>query len=124
YNNLKNFNPKKSIIFNLESIANHVYLFPGGKEGDHAKNVDFLLLNNNRNLVIKHFTTKRVFGTHSDGGFLGDRGLQGYGIGEVEAYYYMHTLNDTIDKIDIDILKKLCLALTDALKQHDSNFFN
>ncbi|MFX1311351.1 MAG: M28 family peptidase, partial [Promethearchaeota archaeon] len=25
YNNLKNFNPKKSIIFNLESIANHVY---------------------------------------------------------------------------------------------------
>ena len=124
YNNLKNFDPKKSIIFNFESIANHVYLFPGGKEGDHAKNVNYLLLNNNRNLMIRHFNTKRVFGTHSDGGFLGDQGLQGYGIGEVEAYGYMHTTNDTKDKIDIDILKKLCLVLTDALKQHDSNFFN
>ena len=123
YNNLENFDPNKSVIFNFESIANHVYLFPGGKERDHAKDVDYLLLNNNRNLKINHFITKRVFGTHSDGGFLGDRGLQGYGIGEVEAYDYMHTPNDTIDKIDTKILEKLCLVLTDALKEHDSNYF-
>ncbi len=122
YNNLENFNPNKSIIFNFESIANHVYLFPGGKEEDHAKDVDNLLLKNNRNLKINHFITKRVFGTHSDGGFLGDRGLQGYGIGEVEAYNYMHTPNDTIDKVDTKILEKLCLVLTDALKEHDSNY--
>ncbi len=122
YNNLENFDPEKSIIFNFESIANHVYLFPGGKEGDHAKNIDNLLLNNKRNLKINHFITKRVFGTHSDGGFLGDRGLQGYGIGEVEAYAYMHTPNDTIDKVNTEILKKLCLILTDALNEHDSNF--
>lgn len=122
YNNLKNFDPYKSIIFNFESIANHVYLFPGGKEGEHAKDVANLLLNNNRDLRINYFITKRVFGTHSDGGFLGDRGLQGYGIGEVEAYDYMHTLNDTIDKVNTNILKKLCLVLTDALNEHDSNF--
>ncbi len=122
YNNIENFDPNKSIIFNFESIANHVYLFPGGKEWDHAKDVDYLLLNNNRDLRINHFITKRVFGTHSDGGFLGDRGLQGYGIGEVEAYDYMHTPNDTIDKVNTAILKKLCLVLTDALKEHDSNF--
>lgn len=122
YNNLENFDPEKSIIFNFESIAKHVYLFPGGQEGNHAKDIDNLLLNNNRNLKINHFITKRVFGTHSDGGFLGDRGLQGYGIGEVEAYAYMHTPNDTIDKIDTEILKKLCLVLTDALKEYDSNY--
>ncbi len=122
YNNMENFDPNKSIICNFESIANNVYLFPGGKEGNHAKDVDYLLLNNNRKLKINHFITKRVFGTHSDGGFLGDRGLQGYGIGEVEAYDYMHTPNDTIDKVDTKILKKLCLVLTDALKEHDSNF--
>ena len=122
YNNLENFDPEKSIIFNFESIAKHVYLFPGGQEGDHAKNIDNLLLNNKRNLKINHFITKRVFGTHSDGGFLGDRGLQGYGIGEVEAYAYMHTLNDTIDKIDTNLLKKVCLVLTDALKEYDSNY--
>lgn len=121
YNNLENFDREKSIIFNFESIANHVYLFPGVK-GDHAKEIDYLLLNNNRNLKISHFITERIFGTHSDGGFLGDKGLQGYGIGEVEAYAYMHTLDDTIDKVDTNLLEKLCLVLIDTLKEHDSNF--
>ncbi|MFX1323884.1 MAG: M28 family peptidase [Promethearchaeota archaeon] len=123
YNNLENFDPKKSVVFNFESIARHVYLFPGGNEGVHARNIDSLLLNNQRDLPIRHFITDRVFGTHSDGGFLGDKGFQGYGIGEVEAYDYMHTPQDTIDKIDTKILEKVCLVLTDALKEHDTQFF-
>ena len=123
YNNMENLDPDKSIMFNFESIAKHVYLFPGGKEGDNAKDIESLLLNNNRNLVIRHYITNRVFGTHSDGGFLGDKGLHGFGIGEVEVYDYMHTPQDTLDKIDTKILEKLCLVLTDALKEHDSNYF-
>ena len=123
YNNLENYNPKKSIAFNFESIAKHVYLFPGGKEGPNAQDIDNLLINNSRNLRIHHYITKRVLGTHSDGGYLGNKGFQGYGIGEVEAYEYMHTPNDTLDKIDTVILKKLCLVLTDSLKKHDSTFF-
>ncbi len=90
YNNLENFDPPKSILFNFESIAKHAYLFPGRNKGDYVKDVDNLIINNNRNLRIPYFLTKRVFGTNSDGGFLGDRGFQGYGIGEVEAYAYMH----------------------------------
>ncbi len=121
YNNLKNFDPDKSIIFNFESIAKHVFIFPGGNEGDHAKDIDYLLLNNKRDLPIRHYITNRVLGTHSDGGFLGDRGFQGYGFGGVETYAYMHTPDDTIDKIDTKILEKLCLVLTDSLKEHDAN---
>ncbi|MFX1281737.1 MAG: M28 family peptidase [Promethearchaeota archaeon] len=123
YNTLEYIDPEKSIMFNFESIAKHVYLFPGGDEGDYAKDIDSLILNNNRNLPIKHHFTNRVFGTHSDGGFLGDRGLHGYGIGEVEAYDYMHTRRDTREKVDTKVLEKLCLVLTDALKEHDSNYF-
>jgi hypothetical protein len=123
YNTLRNYDPNKSIAFNFESIANNVYLFPGGKEGTNAQDIDNLLLNNRRNLKINHYITNRVLGTHSDGGFLGDKGFQGYGIGEVEAYEYMHTPNDTLDKINTGILKKLCLVLTDSLKKHDSTFF-
>ena len=122
YNNLENFDPSKSIIFNFESLANNIYLFPGINEGNHTKDIESLLLNNNRNLILRHFTTKRVFGTHSDGGYLGDKGLQGYGIGSVEPFAYMHTPNDTIDKVDTKILEKMCLVLTDTLKKHDSNF--
>ncbi|MFX1349959.1 MAG: M28 family peptidase [Promethearchaeota archaeon] len=120
YNNLKDFDPKKSIIFNFESIAKQVFLFPGENEGDHARHINHLLLNNKRNLPIRHYFTERVLGTHSDGGFLGDRGLQGFEIGGVESYAFMHTPNDTIDKIDSKILEKVCLVLTDTLKEHDS----
>jgi hypothetical protein len=123
YNNLKNYDPKKSIAFNFESIAKHVYLFPGGKEGKNAQDIDIFILNNTRNLRINHYVTNRVFGTHSDGGFLGSKGIQGYGIGEVEAYEYMHTPNDTLDKIDTTVLTKLCLVLTDSLEKHDATFF-
>jgi hypothetical protein len=122
YYNLKNFNPIKSIIFNFESLANHVHIYPG-VVGDHAKDINYLLLNNKRNLPLKHYRTERVLGTHSDGAFLGDRGLQGFEFGEVDAYTYMHTPNDTIDKVNTKILKKVCLVLTDALIEHDSNFF-
>ncbi|MHA2287140.1 MAG: M28 family peptidase [Promethearchaeota archaeon] len=123
YNNLNNYNADESIAFNFESIAKHVYLFPGGKEGANAQDIDNLLLNNSRNLRIHHYITNRVLGTHSDGGYLGNKGFQGYGIGEVEAYEYMHTPNDTLDKIDTTVLKKLCLVLTDSLKKHDSTFY-
>jgi hypothetical protein len=123
YNNLKNVDPEKSIMFNFESIAKHVYLFPGGEEGDYAQDIDSLILNNKRKLPVRHHFTNRVFGTHSDGGYLGDKGLHGYGIGEVEAYDYMHTRQDTREKVDIKVLEKLCLVLTDALKEHDSKFF-
>ena len=122
YNNLENFNSNKSIIFNFESIANDVFLFPGGNEGGHTKDIDRLLLNNNRQLKIHHYITDRVLGTHSDGGFLGDQGLQGFGIGEVRSYEFMHTPNDTIDKINTEILMKLCLVLTDSLKEHDTSY--
>ncbi len=122
YNNLKNFDSEKSVIFNFESIATFIFLFPGDNEGAHIQDIDNLLLNNKRRLPIRHYITSRVLGTHSDGGFLGDKGFQGYGIGEVQAYDYMHTPNDTIDKVNTVILKKLCLVLTDALKEHDTNF--
>ncbi|MFW9877593.1 MAG: M28 family peptidase [Candidatus Thorarchaeota archaeon] len=123
YNNLENFDTDKSIAFDFESITNYIFLFPGGKERVHAKDINYLLLNNNRNLAIKNHSKNRIFGTHSDGGFLGDRGFQGYGIGGAEGHAYMHTSNDTIDKINTPILKRLCLVLTDALKEHDSKFF-
>jgi len=123
YNNLEKYDPEKSIAFNFESIAKHVYLFPGGKEGTNAQDIDNYILNNTRNLRINHYITNRVFGTHSDGGYLGSKDIQGYGIGEVEAYEYMHTPNDTLDKVDTKVLEKLCLVLTDSLKKHDSTFF-
>lgn len=122
YNNLENFDPMQSLIFNFESITNHLYIFPAVK-GELAKEIDHLLLHNKRNLPISHYRTERVLGTHSDGVFLGDKGFQGFEFGEVAAYDYMHTPNDTIDKIDTNVLKKLCQVITDALNEYDLKFF-
>jgi hypothetical protein len=122
-NNLKRLDVEISMIFNFESITQTVFLFPGGREKEYALNINNLLLNNKRGLTIRHHPTKRILGTHSDGGFLADHGLQGYGIGGVEAHAYMHTKEDTIDKVNTDVLTKICLILTDSLKEHDSHYF-
>ncbi len=122
-NNLKRLDIDISILFNFESITETVFLFPGGREKKHALDINNLLLNNKRGLTIRHHPTNRILGTHSDGGFLGDHGFQGYGIGGVEAHTYMHTKHDTVDKVNTDVLTKLCWVLTDSLKEHDSKFF-
>ncbi|MHA1915650.1 MAG: M28 family peptidase [Promethearchaeota archaeon] len=122
-NNLEWLDVDTSIIFNFESITQTIFLFPGGREKKHVLDVNNLLLNNKRGLILRHHPTNRILGTHSDGGFLADHGLQGYGIGGVEAHAYMHTKHDTLDKVNTDVLSKLCLVLIDSLKEHDSNFF-
>ena len=123
FNNLEHLDAEKSILFNFESITRGIYLFPGGHENDHAIDIGNLLLNNGRSLTVRNHPTNRILGTHSDGGFLGDHGLQGFGIGGVEAHAYMHTSSDSIDKVDVSVLQKLCLVLVDSLKEHDSNYF-
>jgi hypothetical protein len=50
------------------------------------------------------------------------KGFDGIGIGDMDCYKYIHSINDTSDKIDYSILKKLCEVIIEVLDIYDKQF--
>jgi hypothetical protein len=114
---------KESILFlNFDSIAQNVYLFPGKKPSNEVQVLYNMFLTNNNGLKILNNPKKIYFGSHSDGYYMEKKGFQGIGIGDMEPYKYIHTINDTPDKIDYSLLKKLCEVITVVLNKYDKQF--
>lgn len=117
---LEQINKKESIIFNFDAIAKNIYLFPGKKMSGNIKSIYNSFLNNNKGLEIKRNPKKIYFGSHSDGYYLKKKKFEGIGIGDLESYKYLHSIRDTLDKIDNSLLKNLCEMIIDNLIVFDN----
>lgn len=117
---LEHINKKESIIFNFDAIAKNIYLFPGKKMSGNVKSIYNTFLNNNKCLEIKRNPKKIYFGSHSDGYYLKKNKFEGIGIGDMESYKFIHSIRDTVDKIDSSLLKKLCEMIIDNLIVFDN----
>ncbi|MHA1509592.1 MAG: M28 family peptidase [Promethearchaeota archaeon] len=62
---------------------------------------------------------KIYFGTYSDGYYLKKKKFNGIGIGDLESYEYIHSVRDTVDKVDVPLLKNLCEMIIDNLITFD-----
>ena len=120
YYKLTHVNKEKSIIFNFDAIAKNTYLFPGKKISDHIYIIFNMFLKNNKGLIIKRNPKKIYFGSHSDGYYLKKKDFHGIGFGDLESYEYIHSINDTVDKIDSSLLKRLCETIIDNLIVFDN----
>ncbi len=120
YYKLTHVNKEKSIIFNFDAIAKNTYLFPGKKISDHINIIFNMFLKNNKGLIIKRNPKKIYFGSHSDGYYLKKKDFHGIGFGDLESYEYIHSINDTVDKIDSSLLKRLCETIIDNLIVFDN----
>ena len=122
YNNeIKKLDRNKSIPINFDSIGKNIYPFPSKKL---AKTNNFFLnsfLKKNEKLNFKRNPKWIYFGSHSDGWFLSKKGLVGIGFGDMASYSYIHSINDTVDKVDTTKLKLLCEALTSAIAELDNH---
>jgi hypothetical protein len=112
---LTRVNKDKSIFMNFDSIAKNTYFFPGKKMSDQIYTLFNLFLKNDKGLIIKRNPKKIYFGSHSDGYYLKTKGFHGIGCGDLESYEYIHSINDTVDKIDVSLLKRLCGTIIDNL---------
>ncbi|MFX1494986.1 MAG: M28 family metallopeptidase [Promethearchaeota archaeon] len=122
YQSIKELDRNKTIILNFDAIGKNVYFFPGKPIN---KNVQILIqkfLNNSQKLDIKIISKRFYIGSRSDGYFLKKRGFRGIGIGDMESYKFIHSANDTVDKIDTSILKDLCEIIITILKDYDTSF--
>ncbi len=112
---------KKSLPINFDAIGKNIYPFPSEKL---AKTNNIFLnsfLKNGEKLNFKRNPKRIYFGSHSDGGFLDKKGFVGIGFGDMSSYSYIHSINDTIDKVDPTKLKLLCEALTSAIADLDNH---
>ncbi|MFX1408301.1 MAG: M28 family metallopeptidase [Promethearchaeota archaeon] len=114
-------NKHTSIIFNFDAIAKSICLFPGKNVSERIRDLYSKLLNNDVGLKINSYYRKLHVGSNSDGYFLKKKNFQGFGIGDMESYRYIHSIHDTIDKVDEKVLAKLCEVITTSLKNYDTN---
>jgi len=115
YYKLTRVNKDQSIILNFDAIAKNTYLFPGNKMSDQIYTIFDMFLKNNTGLIIKRNPKKIYFGSYSDGYYLKKKGFHGIGFGDMESYEYIHSIHDTVDKVDSSLIKRLCETIIDNL---------
>lgn len=120
YRKLTRVNKDQSIIFNFDAIAKNTYLFPGKKMNDQIDTIFNMFLKNNKGLIIKRNPKKIYFGSHSDGYYLKKNNFHGIGFGDMESYEYIHSIHDTVDKVDTKIISCLCEMVIDNLIVFDN----
>lgn len=59
-------------------------------------------------------------GIRSDGLFLMRKNFTGLGIGDESVYSYIHSIDDTVDKINVSVLEDLCNLITVLLSEIDN----
>ena len=115
YQIIKDLNKEESMLFNFDAIATNTYFFPNRKTSDQIKTIFNMFAKNNKDLVIKLNSKKIPFGSHTDGYYLKKKDFHGIGFGDLECYEYIHSIHDTIDKVDTSLLKRLCETIIDNL---------
>lgn len=120
YYELTHIDKDQSIIFNFDAIAKNTYLFPGKEMTDQVQTIFNLFSKNNKGLIIKRNPKKIYFGSHSDGYYLKKKNFHGIGFGDMESYEFIHSTHDTVDKVDIKILSRLCEMIIDNLIVFDN----
>jgi len=120
YYKLTRVNKDQSMIMNFDSIAKNTYLFPGKKMSDQIYTIFNMFLKNDKGLIIKRNPKKLYFGSYSDGYYLKKKGFHGIGFGDLESYEYIHSIHDTVDKVDSSLLKRLCETIIDNLIVFDN----
>ena len=117
---LKDFDRFNTIALNFDSIGKNPIIFSSAREDHPHYHLYKKFFENSQNFNAK-LNAKRPFISiaRSDGSFLYHQGFRGMGFGDINAYKYLHSINDTLDKVDPLILKKLCLLIINFLEEID-----
>jgi len=117
---LTRVNKDQSIVLNFDAIAKNTYFFPGKKMSDQIYTIFNMFLKNTKGLIVKRNPKKIYFGSYSDGYYLKKKNFNGISIGDLESYEHIHSIHDTVDKVDVPLLKNLCELIVDNLIAFDN----
>ena len=121
YKILKTFDRNKIVVFNFDSIAKNISPFCRHSNPKKYNNFYDIFIKEANKFNLKLNTYRFNIGIHSDGIFtMGKKKLLGVGFGDLTSYKYVHSTEDTIEKVNPNVLKELCLLITNFLKEIDS----
>lgn len=121
YKVIKKFDKKSSIVLNFDSIGKNPIVFSSANEGFPYYPIFkkfFMVISEFNAKLIEKFPLISI--TRSDGSYLYNKDFLGMGFSDIKSYRYLHSINDTLDKVDPLILKSLCLHLTNFLEEIDN----
>ena len=106
---LENYNKENIIFLNIDSIARNLKIF--GSTGLKHHKTDFFreifesFKSLGATIILKQYISAI---TRSDGYYMKKQGYLGVDFGDKKSYKYIHSVNDTVDKIDPEFLSKIC----------------
>jgi hypothetical protein len=122
-NELSNVDKEISFIINFDAIGKVLAYFSSSINPTSNVSLYNSFIKTAKNLDLSFLRTKRSFGIRSDGLYLKSQGFRGFGFGDLAVYRYVHSVNDTVDKVDTVLLEKLCKFVSNVLKEID-NVYN
>lgn len=108
YNKVKHLDKAKSFMLNFDTIGRTLDVIT-----DERGNFFF---KNTKDFTITYHTPKRIRFARSDAYIFADKGIGGFGVLDKNSYRYAHSKEDTIDKVDVNLLNKLLTHITIILK--------
>jgi ABC-type multidrug transport system fused ATPase/permease subunit len=113
---------KQFIVINFDAIGTKLDLIKFGLTKHKTFKFQEIFLKNTEKVDLNVKKRKVPIGVHTDGYFFFKRKYQGLEFGDWDSHKYLHTIDDTIDKIDFSLLKKLCEIVTTSLKELDGHY--
>ncbi len=119
YNKIKNGNKNKILIHNFESIAKNVYIFVSKSFSNLKSDYLGLFKDNSKNRIFNFIPGNVAVGFHTDGVFLMHKGFKVLEFESSKIGWFMHTIKDTPDKVNVFVLKEMCNMIVKSLEDFD-----
>ena len=113
YHKIKHLDRTKSFQLNFDTIGTKIDIITGERGAFFFKNT--------KDFTATIHMIKRIRLSGSDAYILADNGFTGFGVLDIESYKYVHSKDDTVEKIDCSLLEKLLTHITVMLKLVDKS---
>ncbi len=111
YNKVKHLDKAKTFMLNFDTIGRSIDVITD-ERGE-------FFFRNTKDFTVTYHTPKRIRLSRSDAYIFADKGIGGFGVLDKQSFKYAHTKEDTIDKVDVNLLKKLLIHIVLTLKYID-----
>ncbi|TFF97500.1 MAG: M20/M25/M40 family metallo-hydrolase [Promethearchaeota archaeon] len=115
---LEKYEKEKVVFFNLDAIAQNLDIFGSTRLEKNDNGFFTLLFDLSKSLdariIIKKYITAI---TRSDGYFLKKQGFNGLDFGDKKSYEHIHSVHDTVDKVNPTLLANICILFIKFLNK-------